>query len=242
MTTSWSSMGFGAVVAGEGEVTILPKYPTPTGTSMGVLYCHGAGGPARQALEPAFAPVLNALASAGHPVLSCDLGGLATWGNDVVLARMGTAKAYLHATLGARPGKILLVGASMGGLSALVWAKNNPTLTAGVIGIVPVSDVTDMHTNNRQGLRASIDSAYPGGWSEAAHGATRNPVTVAAAGAYADVPMLLISAQSDTTVLPSTVALLTSRVPRATHISIPGTHDMFTVPIDAVTTFMDSVS
>lgn len=230
--TSWSSYGYARVVAGESDVIIRPKYPRAGAT--GVLYCHGAGGLSDQALVPEFAAVVNTLASLGHPVLSCDLGGISTWGNDTVLARIATAKAYLHSTLGAPAGKVLMVGASMGGLSCLVWAKNNPTLTAGVIGIAPVSDVTDIHTNNRQGLAAAIDSAYAGGWSQATHGAARNPVTFAAS--LASVPLLLYSGTTDVVVLPSTVAALAS-ASGATNIPVTGGHGGWTAPLDPIRSF-----
>lgn len=230
--TAWSTYGLGRAIAAENDVILLPKIPRAGAT--GVLYCHGAGGLASQALATEFAAVLGDLANAGHPVLACDLGGLATWGNDTVLARITTAKAYLHATLGAPSGKIMLVGASMGGLSCLVWAKNNPTLTAGVIGIVPVSDVTDIHTNNRSGLAAAIDSAYAGGWSEATYGAARNPVTFAAS--LSAVPLLLFSGTTDDIVLPATVAALAAGS-GATNIPVTGGHGGWTAPLDPIRAF-----
>lgn len=231
--TAWSSYGLSRAISGENDVIIRPKYPRSGAT--GVLYCHGAGGMADQALATEFAAVLNDIASAGHPVLACDLGGIATWGNDTVLARINSAKTYLQSTLSAPSGPVLMVGASMGGLSCLVWAKNNPTDCAGVIGLVPVSDVTDIHTNNRQGLASSIDSAYAGGWSEAVYGAARNPVTFASS--LSSVPMLLFSGTTDTVVLPSTVTALAAGS-GATHISVEGGHGGWIAPLDPIRTFV----
>ena len=238
MSPSVSTWSIDKVVSGQRELIIKPKFP-PESPKMGIMFCHGAGGLADQALRPEFAKVLQPLSDLGHPIMSHDLVSSATWGNDAGQSAMTTAKAYMHASMGAKAGKILLVGASMGGLSSFVWAKNNPTLVAGIIGIVPVSDVNDIYTNNRQGLATWIASAYAGGWSQATLGAARNPITFATAGALAGIPALLFSAASDATVIPSTVLALKNAIgASATHVSMTGDHDNYTVPVATVQAFV----
>lgn len=50
-----------------------------------------------------------------------------------------------------------------------------------------VVDLGDLRDN--RGYGATIDSAHPGGYSQAALGAARNPATLAAAGALNAIPI-----------------------------------------------------
>lgn len=61
-------------------------------------------------------------------------------------------------------------------------------------------DLADLRDN--RGYGTSIDSAYPGGYSQATMGAARNPATFAAAGALNGIPIQCWYGTSDTTCLP----------------------------------------
>lgn len=235
--SAWASTGLGAVTVGEAYTATLAKYPKPAGTMPGVIFCHGNTGRSWDSSGADFAQVVNALADAGYPVLSGDWGGSSTWGNDTTIARITTGKAYLQASMGAKAGKIILVGASAGGQGALVWAAANPTLVSCLVGLLPVSDVNDIFVNNRAGIAANISSCYSGGWSQATYGATHNPVTIAAAGGLTALKMRLFYGTTDTIVIPSTVTTLAASAGANTVISsVPGDHVGATLAsIDAAT-------
>lgn len=166
----------GGYVASEGSVLSVGRLYKPDATRMGVLYIHGAG----EAAESPFTgsnvnktgeyAIMAALAAAGYPVLSCDLGVPAAgitnanaWGNPNCLTRIGQAITYLQGAgeyRGAKTGKVLLLGVSMGNCGAVNYAAANPSNVAGIVSIIPVWDVEDIRTNDRGSYRASIGSAH----------------------------------------------------------------------------------
>jgi len=202
--TYFSSLSKSNVYANEFDVTIRnlsgPK-------KRGVLYVHGSEGVNGGAFEwlkhSERTKIITALVMAGFTVVSADLGGNYTWGNDTSMSRITAAKNYLH-TLGVLPGKIGLIGSSMGALNALNWAAVNPSDVACVVGMIPVIDLTDVHANNRGGCAASINTAYTGGYSEGAFGAVHNPSTNAVTK-FSSFPIQLWYGVSDVIVAPSTV-------------------------------------
>lgn len=227
--TAWTSLGLGNVHAGEQDMRIMPKYPAAAGTQVGVLFCHSAGASAVEPFTPAQASWLMPLAALGHPILATDLGGPMTWGNDTAIARITEAKAYLHSAMGAKTGKIILACMSMGAAGGLAWAGANPSLVSAVIGVSPVGNITDIWTTNYTGWAATIDTCYSGGWSEATYGAAHNPATLAAAGKFSTIPMLLFSGISDPLVMPATVQYLADHAaPGSSRVAIVGQH---TIPV-----------
>ncbi len=194
--------GVGAVSPGEGYLIIRPSGWVPPASRVGVLYCHGAGG---SALEPmvwtSIRAITNELAAQNFTVLACDLGGVGTWGNDTALARITAAQTYLQGTLGCRPGKIGLLGLSMGGGASLAWAAANPSSTAFVLAAIPVCNLTDLWNKHTDG--GGIDAAYAGGYTEAVYGATHNATTMALAGKYATVPISTLYASTDAITAPA---------------------------------------
>lgn len=212
-----ASYGVGRYQASEADVLLLNSRWRGDGTIRGVIFCHGVNSDATAAWTPATNPnlmdLMAQIAEAGYPVLSVDAGGAATWGNDTAIARVGTARTYLQgAAVGAKAGKVLLIGVSMGALNCFAYAGANAVNVAALVGFIPVSDLTDMRANNRGGYQASIDTAYGGTYSEGSFGATHNPQTMAAAGKFAAVPTRLFYASDDTTVVPATVTTLASTI------------------------------
>lgn len=225
----------GAYVASEHCLAYLPYNWAADGTVEGCIYCHGRGqlvsntgtgpGPDDPAATPGTFAIIDAIAKAGIPVLVADLGGATTWGITTVQTRIGQLKTYLQGTIGAKTGKIWLVGTSMGGLSALGYAGQNPTLVSAVVGIGPVSDLQDMVTNNRGGWAAEINAQYSGGYSDATYGLTNNPTKMALNGDYGTMPIKLYYGNTDTTVVPATVTTLASDVGAScTTVALSGGH------------------
>lgn len=213
---SWSSYGVDTVHTGEGFLTLVPKHYRADGTVPGVLFCHGAGdgaynGALIEGTVPSVRNIVFELAGL-YPVLSCDLGGQYTWGNSTVISRVTEAKTYLQGTMGAKAGKIVLVGLSMGNLSALAWAAANLTSVSCAVGIIPCCDLTDMRTNNRGGYQAVIDAAYGGLYVAATYQAAHNPAYIATQGGYAGLPYKAWYGSSDAVAIASTVTGLVSAI------------------------------
>jgi predicted esterase len=240
----WIACSSGNVQSGEADGVLRPKLPIQAGTKRGILYVHG-----REAATPGAwewqkfierATLVSRLAAAGHVVVTADLGGNTTWGNSTALSRITAAKTYLL-SLGVSATKIALVGQSMGALNSLAWAAANPTLTSCVIGMIPVIDLSDIHTNNRGGFTAEINTAYGGTYSEGADGATHNPATMAGAGDLDSIPIQLWYGTSDTLCLPALAATFAGNAALCEAHAIAGGHAESTignVDIDAVLAFI----
>lgn len=197
-----SSQGVGRYAASEADVFIASLAGWAGGVR-GVLYFHGAGGSATNCRDYSNIGELNLINAIAEcfPVLSIDAGGAQAWGNATAMLRAPDGRTHLQGTRGAKSGTVLAVGSSMGALTALNFAKANPTLVACVVGIIPVIDLNDMVTNNRAGTAAAINTAYST-YSEATHGPTYNPANYAATFA---TPTRLWYASDDTTAIPGAV-------------------------------------
>lgn len=204
----------GLVQAGEADVLVRPH---PTTNRIGVVACHGAGGSAQEfTLASKWSRGLaQALASAGYTVLGSDLGGPTTFGNDVVAARIEAARLALVA-LGCYP-RIVLLGGSMGTLSALRYAADNPANVRSVIGYIPGVDVDDMRARDVLGLRTAIEAAWGLGASD--------PIPVrgrplARTADLATVPIRLYHGTADLACPPAAVQALVGAVPGASAVVI----------------------
>lgn len=225
---SFTISGYTATSGSTGTESFISIVPTTLAwkSKPVVVACHGASGTEEQMLGtwPAYPrAVILAIVAAGFPVIAPYAGGNA-WGNTTAMDRITEAVAYARANLGASSAPAVLIGISMGGCNVLNWAKRNRVDTACVVGVVPVSDVTDIHTNNRSGLTGQINTAYST-WTEASRGADHNPATFAAAD-LAGLHYQAWGATSDTTCLPATVAAIcTSIGPTATYAEVAGDHN-----------------
>jgi hypothetical protein len=194
-----------------------------SGSKMGVIYCHGATGDETQpwASWPfALGNIIRSVIQTGFPVLSIHGGG-DTWGNATFKARMDEAVAAFPG-LGAKDAPVAVMGGSMGALS-LNWVKDHLADTACFVGITPVTDVSDIHTNNRSSLAGSINTAYST-WSEATYGATYNPKTYAA-GSLTGLDYKAWYGASDSIVITTTVTdIVTAIGGTASAVSVTGDH------------------
>lgn len=214
------------VTTGEVGIVMRPKTPDAS-PQTGWLYVHGAGGSALSAISDygMQGRVGARLALDGRIGLSTDMGGAQTWANDTAMTAMTAAYTYLTGTLGARSGKVALVAGSMGGLNSLVWAAANRSKVACVVLQLPVINVSDIH-QNAPGYGAIIDAAWPpSGWSQAVQGPTRNPITLAAAGAFDGLPILMFYGTSDTLCTPTQALIFDSLVSSCTAVPVDGGHD-----------------
>lgn len=217
--------------AGEHKVIMRPKFPPPSPVP-GALWVHGASGTALFAIDPLGRQSLlsdKLISGSRCTGLSHNLGGPTTWGNATAITRMTQAYNRLQLLTNVKPGPVWLISSSMGAQTSLNWAAQNPTKVKGVISIIPVINPTDIVTNNRMGYAASVNSAYAGGWSEATYGAVYNPQTLATAGKFAGIPMLLWYGTTDALCTPAQMTAFAAKPGMdVTLIPIAGGHEMST--------------
>lgn len=230
MTSSYATsydIGLIAAAPTESSVKITPKIHA--GTKPGAMYIHGAGSNSDYCIVPTANQSLltQAVTGAGYYGWSHDNGGVATWGNDLSIGRISAGWTVQKGAMPVDNNKVVLISASMGGLNALAWAAQNASKVACIVSVIPVINLTDIHTNNRGGYAASINSAYGGAYSQATYGATHNPMTMATAGAFNGIPMLFYYGLTDTLCLPAETQAFAAAVgPSVQLISVPSGHDL----------------
>jgi pimeloyl-ACP methyl ester carboxylesterase len=186
-----------------------------SGSAPGVVYCHGYGevsfSPTNSANTGQY-PLFNALANQ-FAVASGDFSNDA-WGNSTSVGNVGTTKTWMQSAMGAQSGKVGLVGVSMGALTALNYAKANPSSVACVVCVLPAIDLNDFATNNTGGYGASANAAYGGTYSDGTYGSSSNPYYYAAS--FPSIPVHLYYSTADTVSLPTWVTGFISNCASAT--------------------------
>lgn len=230
---------------GEANLSFLRKADPRAGTARGVILCHGASVTESRYLDATNVPeqnrVVRAITDAGYPCLAHRQMSDG-WASDAAIAKVALAKTYLQGTLGAKSGKIILFGTSMGGALAMAYARANPTLVQALVLFLPVSDVQDIVTNNRGGLASSVNAAYSGGYSDGTYGATHNPTLFASS--LAGIPVQTFYATDDAIVIPSTVTTVMTAIGGVDLHAVTGGHAdaaLATIPASTVVSFIASV-
>jgi pimeloyl-ACP methyl ester carboxylesterase len=243
-----ASYGVSRYVAREHDATIVSRTFHPDGTRLGIIYCHGSGGTAASTMTPTNIgefPLLHALAER-YPVVGPAIGSGPLWGNDLSNTRMSQVYAYIQTKVGAKAGKVILAGVSMGVLTALVWAHENPDSVAAVVGWLPAVDIADIHDHNRAGLRASINEHYGGSYDDAVQKYRHNPAYIATTGAYGGLPCRFYYASDDPIAIPATTTAIVAAIgSSASAVPLgPGGHSQKSVahvPASDVLTFLAQV-
>ncbi len=189
-------------------VIATPRKWKRDGTKPGIIFIPGTDETYKFAVLPNQGqPVVQQLLDAGYPVAafqaSSTVGGIGNlWANDACYAMIAAMRTYLQSSaVGAKAGKIGLVGLSQGALDVLAWAGQNPTLTGGVTAYLPNTDLAATAAHPTYG--ASVDSAYGGNYVQGTHGATHSPITQAGLGKFAGVPINLVYASNDPVIAPT---------------------------------------
>lgn len=174
----------GRYQTGEGQLRLLANDAKLDGTEKAIIAIHGHGGDATQfdMLTAYQGRHTEALADAGYVVLSIDAGGPTTFGNDAAMAAITAAYNWLTGAGKARPGKIGVVGWSMGGCNALNWVKRNPAKVAAVQCWTPLTDLDFFHGTAGYTPAYSPGSVAPGGYAAEIDAAYGGNYAVNAAG------------------------------------------------------------
>lgn len=162
-----------------------------------VLYAHQNGSNARTVLggvQPYFDVIPNALHT---PLVSCDDGGVSTWGNDAALtSRTNLFNWVPTASLGVTTDKVVLFGGSMGTIVNWNWARANLSKVAAIVSVIGIPDVEAARAGNRNSVaQGLVETAYTNnaGWQAARP--THNPIQFAAS--LAGIPMLDFYSEDD---------------------------------------------
>lgn len=149
-----STLGFANIVIGQTDCILVPRgipvKPNP------VVYHHGAQQDPRELIST-MRDVLRPLALDGFPI-GCVTSQL-SWGNSTYRTRAQAIRNWFGTNFGTT-GPSIGIGSSMGAYNQLVDAAFNPSEFAAVVGVIPVVDGEDVRTNNRNGFRASFDTAW----------------------------------------------------------------------------------
>jgi len=238
---------YGKLSPGEYHVELTPKVK-PSTPKHAVVNLHGAGGTGLTVLgwlgdgkpgTPTY------VAQAGYSAIAADAGGTQTWGNQAAIDGAERSYGRSQALPGVKAGKVFLIGASMGGLSALNWAAANPNRVAGVALIIPVINPNDVKVNDRGGYASLVNTAHGGTYDEATMGSTKNPRTMAAAGKFDDIPILIFYGLTDDVCVPAeAVGFAADAGPNTTLIPLDSGHDFLSytsVDNQEIIDFFDSI-
>jgi len=147
----------------EHEVLIVPNDRSHIGRPP-VIFCHGYNGKTQDGVDwtsspGGAAPFLRLLALSGLLCLSFDLGGKATFGNDLSMTRIGQARTFLTAQ-GCASDRVLFLADSMGFWLASRYAMDNPGVVPAILAIEPGIDLNGVRDNNVLNARNDINTAW----------------------------------------------------------------------------------
>lgn len=208
---------YGNVHAGEYEFVLKPKHPRPA--NVGVLMYHGSGHPfaAHDPVQPYSAMLAALIAEAGIPVVTAEFGGQA-WGNPAAMTYGDNAITRMNAVCGTRTDVVLCLGGSMGGYSALRYAKTNPAKVLAVAGIIPLTNMTYFYPN----LGAAVEIATA--WGVVSPAALPSASQIQEVAASFAMPIKLWYSSSDVLIRPAdTTAFAAANPTHITAVNV-GTH------------------
>lgn len=110
---------------------------------------------------------------------AADLGGAATWGNDLALDALDALVDHMASTYSTRSTVVAFYGLSMGALLALNYAMRDPSKVAALALVAPVVSLEGIHDRDPNGAAASIETAYTNEAGYLAALPTHDPSTAA---------------------------------------------------------------
>lgn len=225
------SVAASRVRVGANDQTLTP-YGVDRSKRWPVLWFHGYGA------DYHIGPVeFFAAEKMWSPWVCTDMGGPATWGGDVATGPAGAAeadRAWAVANLGAKNGKAVLVGGSMGGLNAIMFALQNPAKVAAVHACIPAFDPEYARVNNVGGSKADIEAVYGAGVVPLARQVFLRGADFAATG----IPLRIVYSTTDFyTPLASTLRFIADSGCQSANLGAVG-HSYLGTDIDAMVTFL----
>lgn len=142
----WSDTGLGRFDANASDRVYVPYGWKHDQSKRLVVWCHGAGG--TYEIGPIERQVIEAI---GAPWVLSLLGGLRTWGADAGSDAIDEVWDWARTNLAVAADKLILWGGSMGGLTATVYALDNPASVAAVGCAIPAIDPEHVRLNDPAG-------------------------------------------------------------------------------------------
>ncbi len=158
------------------------RHDTLAGTQRGIILVPGGGGTEiswqiGSATQPNIISALMARLCDGHGRRFISIASDWTWGNSVVVDRIGDAIELANAWHSFAD-KVHLIGVSMGGCCVLNYALRHPEKVASVSMVIPVVDQQDIYDNGRvtpyslpEPSTAFDDERPPNSWTPARNAA-----------------------------------------------------------------------
>lgn len=237
----WTSSGNARVAVGNADVIIRPSVAVDK--RPGVIFVHGAGeGGLGWMSIPTRVPIFKSLTNAGFTVLSTDMGGTQTWGNDTAQSGITAAYNYLQTLPDVQAGAVFVLGQSMGGLGSFIWAANNKPKVRALSTLIPVTNLGNIHARGDYHTDL-INAAYGGAYNENAMGAQRNPVKLGQSGALNGVKVQMWYGLDDTLCLPVDATALGGYLTSPDMRPIAGGHaeaTLASIQTDAIASFFVS--
>lgn len=151
--TQAASSGFGGWLIIPGDDAGVGNAELP-----GLVYCPGYGATANAAAnnlgDEFICDLLHAVVFQLRRPMYVFNNGEGAWGNqastDYVEAHLPTC---VGTDLGNDPDNLIMIGGSAGAATVTSYAKANPGKLAVMVALAPVSDIDDIHANNRGGGR-----------------------------------------------------------------------------------------
>lgn len=222
----------------------------PTATALAplplVVYHHGLGRDTDAILHrrstAAIREHLVAAAASGYRVVVSDFGGY-LWGNERNHRHIDAVIAA-HRRRGGAAGPVALIGSSMGGAAVLSYAGTHRRDVACVVALQPALNLAALR---RRGV--PVDAAFPGGYSNARHGARSSPTVIARdrRSRYRGMPIRIWAGSLDHIATPALVRRFEALVrrgrdPRVQTTILPGLRHgdalIGAVPTDEVLAFL----
>lgn len=159
-------VGYSASAPSEGQLVVRHKYTPLDGTHPAILCLHS-----HNAVLDQFTPGVHTdadpgghvwmLAQAGYILVAGELGGISPWFNATEMARIDELYSYAL-SIGAKSGKVGIMGYSMGGGAALNWIKRNVAKVSAAWLWSPVTDL-DWARTAQASWGTEIAADYPSG-------------------------------------------------------------------------------
>lgn len=150
--------GIGTWKTGAHWVMVEPRLAD---TRPGVIFSPGGGGAGATSLVTPNNEIRSLIFAVAeyYPVLAIDDAGMA-FANASDIADMTAALNFLHNQPGVDSGPVGCIAVSQGNTVAMNYYRDFPGTISCVAGIIPLVDMEDVRTNDNEGFRDEIDSAW----------------------------------------------------------------------------------
>ena len=179
--------------------TVYPPTTRPGPKPGLVIHLYGSGGSHTfyNLMRPSYARLRNALRESGYWVVVPELGP-SHWMDAGAMATLDAIIGAMSARGEIDPGRVHLLGTSMGGGSALIYASQRPQSLRSVLAMFPMTDLAAWSAE-RPGYLPAISQAHGLDPADAA-ARLRDLSPVHRLASFTEIPVFLLHGDADTVV------------------------------------------